>query len=208
MINPQQGQKKRYNFVFGFIGVNRSGKSVTARKIADSWRLTRDPNRFKIVSFDPQARFRDITDYFIDIEDEDYCIKLSKTKRKLVILDDLRLKSESDTPPKGLRSLLINRAENNVDIMYICHNPADVFNSLCRLTTHWFIFPVSEQDGGFKKKIPCYAECKAAANKVNDYVRDIDTTKLYPNFPYVVVTERTKKIQAYNFDTNINRFRK
>lgn len=213
----------RYSFLFVFLGINRSGKTQTAKKLAKVWRSSRDIKKYKIVGFDPQNKFgssskryfntksglqetndpngeRGLIDYYIDVEDDQCYVKLAKAKRLLIIVDDMRLKEESDSPPDGLRSLLINRAENDIDLMLIFHNPADVFNSICRLATHWFIFPVSEQDGGFKKKIPCHTECKAASNKVNDYVKDLDTTKLYPNFPYCVVIEQTKKILGYNFN--------
>jgi hypothetical protein len=111
-------------------------------------------------------------------------------------------------PARGLEDLLIDRAKNNVDIIYICHNPGLVLNILSYYTSHWYIFPTNVQEGGFKKKIPNYHLCNAALIAVNEYVKDYDPMSFYPKFPYVIVEKDTGRVNAINFQNNINNFKK
>lgn len=201
----------RDNFLFTFLGVNKSGKSAQARKIAKAWRSSRDRKKYKIVGFEPPGsnQFSDLIDYHIDIEDPDWAVKLAKYgKNILVILDDLSLLNEGDRPVKGLKSLLVRRANQNIDIICIYHNPKLVLNCIAYLTTHWFIFNTNPQHGGFKDKIPTYELCTGACNKVREYIRKYFSTiqlykSLFPKFPHVVVDVLSNTMQGYNFDKEI-----
>lgn len=203
--------KKRNNFLFVFMGRNRSGKSTLARRKILAWRQARDPNKYPIIGFQPPTggtgtKIEDLFDYHIDIEDEEWAVKLAQKRNYLLVIDDLKVLTDSDRPPKGFKTLLYNRCNNNYDIIFIFHFPADVYNIICKLATHWFIFMMNPQDGEFKKKIPSYELCKAGGNKVRSYCRDLDFKKIYPRFPHVVVDVDKEMMQGYYFDHTVDKF--
>jgi len=200
--------KTRLNFLKGFIGTNRTGKSSIARDIADIWKSSRD-ERYNVITFDPQRRFADISDKGIDIEDEMWAVKLLREKNCLVILDDYRMINPGDKPIKGLPGLLYKRADNNMDIIYICHSPALVLNLFTYMTTEYYIFHTLSTDGSFKKKIPNYHLCITAVNEVNKYVRrngrgEHAKSSDYSGqgFPYIIVNTEDHKLSAVNMDDN------
>lgn len=192
----------RLNFVYGFIGVNRCGKSATAKELAVAWKKS-NPGQ-EIISHDPQDNFGDITDVFIYQDDDDWALMCCEFRNCLIILDDVRLIHESDRLNKGLARLLYFRAKWNIDIMCIFHNPSLVLNGVAAFITHYFIFLTNAQEGSFKKKIPNYSLCIAASEEVNKYVSTFGRGK-YPKFPYVVVDGEKQKLMAINMDRTISK---
>lgn len=190
---------KRNNFLYGFIGTNRTGKSSIAKQLAISWKNS-NPNGI-VISHDPQDNFTDITDIFIEPEDNDWAIKCCEYRNCLIILDDFRLINESARPVKGLSKLLYYRAKWNIDIITVFHNPSLVINSLAHFISHYFIFMTNAQEGSFKNKIPNYSLCVAASEEVNKYV-SVNGRGKYPIFPFVIVDCEKQKLMAINLEKN------
>lgn len=199
------------NLLCGLIGTNRTGKSSVARKIAEDWRKT-FPNEktHRIMSFDPQKRFSSISTDFIFSNDKEWVKKALKLKNSLLILDDYRLIHKRARSMEEFDELMYFRAENNVDIIYICHNPALVINALTYFTNIYCIFFTNAQEGGFEKKIPNYVLCEQASAFINDYVKYFDRgfydkVKNYPNFPHVVINTLKQQLFGMNVDTDAYR---
>jgi len=198
ILNKKQEEEDEYNFCYGFIGTNRTGKSSIANVIAEKWRKDNPDPDYEIVSHDPQDNFIKITDRFIDPEDKDWAVKCCELKNCLLILDDVRLINEKNTPVNGLMKLLYFRAKRNVDIIHICHNPSLLLNSFAHFTNKYFIFYTNTQEGSFQKKLPNYSLCVAASNMVNKFVSKNGRGK-WPNFPHVIVDTEKQKLIAMNF---------
>lgn len=193
-------RKDREVFIAGIIGKNRTGKSVTARKIAMRWKKAK-PSYYKVIAFDPQNRFRGIADEFIAAGNPRWALDLQKERNALIILDDYRLINKSVFPVKGLEELISQRAEYNLDIIYICHNPALVINYLTYFTDRYYIFATNSKDGQFEDKIPNHDLCIAASMKVNQHVKKYGRGE-YPSFPYCIVDTETEKVIAINMFKN------
>lgn len=187
---------KRVVFLWGFIGTNRTGKSVIARKSAEYWRKSR-PNGM-IVGFDPQKRFVGLLDGEIDPENPNWCLELHELRDALVILDDYRLLNEKNTGVDGLSKLLYHRADWGIDIIYICHSPALILNILTYFTSHYFLFYTEATDGSFQKKINNFLLCISGQSLINKHVKTYGRGS-YPNFPYVMVDCENRELNAFNF---------
>jgi len=185
----------RNNFLYGFIGTNRTGKSSVARQLIIAWKKA-NPNG-KVIAHDPQDNFTDLVDIFILPEDEDWALKCCKFRNCLIVLDDFRLINESSRPVEGLSTLLYFRAKWNIDIITIFHNPSLVINAIAHFISHYFIFLTNAQEGSFKAKIPNYSLCIAASEEVNKYV-SLFGRGTHPKFPYIVVDCERQKLLAYN----------
>jgi len=187
---------KRLNFLWGFIGTNRTGKSVIARSCAEAYKKSKPDNA--IVSFDPQKRFEEVSDWNIDPENKNWAVELHELRNALIILDDYRLINQNPTPVEGLAKLLYHRADWNLDIIYICHNPSLIINIFTYFTTHYFLFYTEAMDGSFQKKIMNYKLCISGQRLINKYVKTYDRG-VYPNFPYVMVDTENLELNAFNF---------
>jgi hypothetical protein len=170
----------RNNFLYGFIGTNRTGKSSVAKLLAEKWKEA-NPGQL-VIAHDPQDNFIDVADVFIQPEDDDWAIKCCSFRNCLIILDDFRLINESARPVEGLSNLLYYRAKWNIDIITIFHNPSLIINAIAHFISHYFIFLTNAQEGSFKNKIPNYSLCIAASEEVNKYV-SVFNRGLYPKFP-------------------------
>lgn len=205
----RETESKRFNFVWGFVGTNRTGKSITALEYAKKWKESR-PEHHKIVAFDPQKRFANIADEFIGPEEKDWALDPTRFKNSLLILDDYKIINESDRPVPGLANLMYYRADQNTDIIYICHNPSLVINVLTYFTSHYFLFYSEAMDGSFKKKIMNYRLCVQGQRLINDYVNAYGRGK-YPVFPHVIVDCEERELFAVNMNktgsTNQNKSR-
>lgn len=198
VIKKQVSEKisKRVVFLWGFIGTNRTGKSVIARRCAEIWKKSRPDGM--IVGFDPQKRFVGLLDGEIDPEDPDWCVKLHELRDALIILDDYRLINEKPTPVEGLAKLMYHRADWGIDIIYICHNPSLILNLLTYFTSHYFLFYTESMDGSFQKKIMNYKLCITGQRLINKHVKTYGRGE-YPYFPYVMVDTENRQLNAFNF---------
>lgn len=186
---------ERDNFLYCFIGTNRCGKSLTARKHIIAWKQA-NPGRL-VIGYDPQKRFRDLLDVLIDPEDSEWCLKLHRFRNALIVIDEFRQLNEHGLPVKGLRTLLTQRCDWNLDIITIFHNPSLVINAISDVATHYFIFLTHTKEGAFQAKIPNYVLCIIASKEVNRYV-SIFGRGTYPecDFPHIIVDGEKQKLRA------------
>lgn len=190
--------KERDPFCWGIIGDNRTGKSVTAARIAREWKESRPDGT--IVAHDPQRRFVDSADFYIPTHQEDWAEECSKMKNTLIIIDELRLLHPKPQATRGLLELMANRGENSIDIIYIVHNPALVLETLTYFTNWYFMFYSNSKVGGFQKKIPNYMLAHSASIYINKYVKAYGKGS-YPNFPYIIVNSETEELYAINMNS-------
>lgn len=187
--------KERESFLWAFIGDNRTGKSVTALEFAQDWLLAKPEGT--IIAHDPQGRFKDITDFYIPTGMKGWAEMCAEQKDTLVILDELRLLHPNPRADEGLLTLMANRGENNIDIIYIVHNPSLVLETLTYFTGMYFMFYTNSKIGGFQKKIPNYTLAHSASVYINKYVKVYGKGD-YPNFPYIAVDTVTEELYAMN----------
>lgn len=189
--------QEREAICWGFIGDNRTGKSVTAEGVAQDWKEA-NPNG-NIVSHDPQKRFKNVSDFYIPSNQEDWAEQCSEMSDTLVILDELRLLHRSPIACKGLYPLMANRGEQNIDIIYIVHNPSLVLEYLTYFTTRYFMFYTNSKIGGFQKKIPNYTLAHSASYYINKYVRVYGKGE-YPDFPFIIADTEIDELMAMNMN--------
>lgn len=189
----------RDNFLYCFIGTNRTGKSAIARKHIIAWKKS-NPGKL-VIGFDPQRRFRDLIDIFISPEDPKWAVKLHKFRNCLIVLDDMRVLNEDARPVEGLSNLMYYRCDWNIDIITVFHNPSLVLNCISAYATHYFIFLTNAKDGSFKDKIPNYTLCQLASEEVNRYVSIYGRGK-WPecDFPHIVVDCEKLKLMAIHMN--------
>lgn len=197
----------RDNFISGLVGVNKTGKSTTARRIADNWRETRS-DFYKIAGHDPQRMFTGLINknLYINPEDKDWAVKCCKLRNCLLILDEIRILCPQPAhPPKGLVTLFSQCFFWNVDIIWMTHNPSLVPETCTYYTTLYYIFLTFAKEGQFQKKIPNYSLCVAASNLVNRYVKKygrgkhkLDSQYVGQGFPYAIVNTEKQTVQAIN----------
>jgi len=192
---------ERFNFLYGFIGTNRTGKSSVAKNLAITWKKS-NPDGL-IIAHDPQDNFSDIVDIFIQPGDDEWAVKCCQYRNCLLLLDDFRLINESNRPVKGLQDILYFRAKWNIDIIIIQHNPSLVINAVAHFISHYFIFMTNAQEGSFKSKIPNYSLCIAASELVNKHV-SIFGRGAWPKFPYIIVDCEKQKLIAINMDKKLS----
>lgn len=187
---------EREAFVWAFIGDNRTGKSVTALEYAKAWKRAR-PNG-TIIAHDPQRRFNGVKDLNIpDGGRKGWAEWVARQKDVLLVLDELRLIHGNDKAEQGLKELMANRGENNIDIIYIVHNPKLIINFLTYYTHMYFIFRTNSKRGQFSDKIPSYELAHGASILVNKYTKAFGKGA-YPFFPYVVADTKNEELIAVN----------
>lgn len=184
----------RENELIGFIGTNGTGKTTKAVAIAEKWR---ENNSGPIMVFDPQNRFSHIADFEINASSKNYQDEILRMRNGLIILDDFRILHPKNIAEKWLMDLLQYRRAYNVDIMYIVHSPSLVLNALSYYTTKYYVFYTETTLGSWQKKIPNYNQCQAASLYINNHVA-IKGKGKYPNFPYIMVDNRTRKLTGVN----------
>lgn len=191
--------KERDPFLFGIIGTNGTGKSVTARAIAERWKSTRP--HADIMAFDPTDAFAGVANKFI-YPHENWCEKALELRNALLILDEVRILHPSNTTKAKFLELMSMRRDQSIDIIYIVHNPALVLNILTYYTTRYYLFYTQALEGSFKDKIPNYTLCIGASDFINAYVKNVIKATgekgTFPDFPYVVVDNETEKITGIN----------
>lgn len=190
--------KERESFCWGFIGDNRTGKSVTAAEVAKQWKRSR-PNG-TVIAHDPQRRFSETADFYIPTYQKNWAEECAKMKDALVIIDELRLLHPNAQASGGLLELMANRGENSIDIIYIVHNPALVLETLTYFTGWYFMYYSNSKVGGFQKKIPNYLLAHSASVYINKYVKNFGKGK-YPTFPYIIVDTEKEELYAMNMDS-------
>lgn len=196
-----QHENKRQNYCMSFIGTNRTGKTSVAKTMAKSWKQ-QNPGR-RVMVFDPQNKFSDIaTDFIFLNESRTWGNKILSLRNALLILDDYRLLHHKHQIIEEFAALLNFRSEWNVDIIYICHSPSLVLNTLTYYTSHYFIFYTLAQKDSFERKIPHYELCERAKSYINKYVR-VKGRGSYPHFPHMIVDCENGTLLAQNMEKRI-----
>lgn len=197
----QNNTEKRQNYCIAFIGQNRTGKTSVAKSLAREW-MNANPGK-RVMVFDPQTKFADIaTDFIFLNEIRTWGQKISNLRNALLILDDYRLIHPKAIINQEFSELLAFRSQWNVDIIYICHSPSMVLNTLTYYTTHYFIFYTLAQKDSFERKIPNYELCERAKNYINKYVR-FTGRGTYPNFPHMIVDCEKERLYANNMNPSL-----
>lgn len=203
-------REKRTNFIFGFVGVNKTGKTSTAVDIAKRWKQ-KNPNG-RVWGYDWQKVFVDsdkkIIDKYLDVDSDDWGNDCCQLRNGLLILDELKLLLPyPQHTPKSVTKLLNNCFYWNIDIIYCVHNPSVIPEVFSFFTTHLFIFLTFAKEGGFNKKTPNSFLSNEAAKKVSDYVSLHGRGKhikdpLYKGegFPHAVVSNEEQKIFYVNMN--------
>lgn len=220
----------RNNECYGFVGVNKTGKSSTAREIVEAWRSTRIPNvqsnvKYQVVGYDPQNIFgpqvdergnvikEGLIDIYIELGDPDWALRLCELRNAFVILDELKdlLEQTAYRSPKGLGRFFTQYMHNNVDVFWSVHNPLRAPDCATSYTTQYYIFLLFAQEGSFKKTIPNYSLVKVASNEVNEYVKKYGRGKhkLDPEydgqgFPHIIVNCEKQTLQAINMNKEVS----
>lgn len=171
----------RNNFIIGFLGVNKTGKSTTSKQLVSNWRSTRDISKFEIVGHDPQRMFHDPTGKtfsYISKKNlihtgDKFCFRrLCERKNCLAIIDEMRMAAPNPRhPPEGMVEFFSQCFFNNVDIMWMAHNPKLVPETCTYYSTLYYLFKMYLKDGQFDDKLPCANLCNAGAKYVSKYVK-------------------------------------
>lgn len=198
------------NFIDGVMGVNKTGKSSTQKKVAQIWRDTHDSS-MQIWGYDYQKKFGNLipSGNHIDIRnDKDWALKCCKLRNGLLILDELKMGYKNPQhPPPGLETLFSQCCHWNLSILWSCHNPAQA-PEVCTIHTNiYHIFLMYFKKRQFTEKIPNAWICITAANQVRKYVKlhGKGYHKLDPNYrgqghPYIIVNMDNQTTKAVNMN--------
>lgn len=210
-------------FFFFFIGINRTGKSVTAQTYAILWSINSPGNI--IGGYDPQGRFKNLMDqrYRISPGEKGWWFgtkertalgrrPLCELRNALIICDDMRGMNKHNQTIFDLDRLMEFRAEYSLDIIMIVHQPGHVLTILSGFVSRWFIFYTKGKDDKFEDKIDTFEECQMAADIMKEYVKRFpsiieDPDQFYDNtnngehtFPHIVVDTDNRSLTPQNIN--------
>lgn len=196
-LNSLSLKDRDWAFCWGYIGDNRTGKSLTALEHAKSWRAS-NPNG-TIVSFDPQKRFTEVTDYNIFLhERKTWASSAKKLGNALLIIDELRILHPNPTVNDDFLELMGNRGEHFIDIMYIVHYPGAILEILTSFTDRYYIFATNSRSDSFEKKIPDYSLAFTSSVFINKYTRAFGQVQYPGPFPHMMVDRKDGSVSAMN----------
>jgi len=206
-------KKQRGGELIIVIGHNNTGKTVFATRLADGFNKRRDSvnlksypsNYYKLAVYDVQNRFSKHLrkgDLSIKTSDKDWCKKLLKMRKSLVILDDYKVLLPNDKMDSDLLDLLQFRAEYGIDIILIVHNPKLILERLSYYVDTYCLFYTAGNSNSFKGRVSG-AERLIELKKVIDkeyksYTRE-EYGNLYPNFPFIFYNGRNEEAKYINF---------
>ena len=197
--------KLRSNFIIFFIGHNRTGKSAMAKVLAEIYRKKFGKKK-KIISYDPQNRFKDLSDVTIYKEDwgqyfgDDGKPNIHDT---LFILDDYRGIMPRDTLDDDFLRLLMQRNEYGLDFIFVCHSPKLIIERISYYITHFALFYTLGDEDGFKsaKKMPAVSDVSQCSDFINRYVRAHGRGKFEDmSFPYIFIDAEKETMKLINMD--------
>ena len=195
----------RNNFIVFFLGHNRTGKSVMALEMAKSYRKKFGKKK-KIISYDPQSRFKDISDDIIYKEEwEQYFDDNGKPtiSDTLFILDDYRGLMPRDTLNDWFLKLLMQRNEYGLDFIFIIHSPKLIIERISYYITHFALFYTAGDEDGFRtaKKMPSVGDVAQCSQFVNKYVKEHGRGEYKDlSFPFAFIDTESESIKLINMD--------
>ncbi len=210
-------------FFFFFIGINRTGKSVTAQTFANLWANSNPGN--VVAGYDPQHRFTHLIDkrYLLSPGETGWWFgtkereklgrrPLCELRNALILVDDMRgLNPHATTTPDLIR-LMEFRAEYGLDIIMVVHQPGFVLTMLSGYVSRWFIFYTKGKGDKFEDKIDTYEECVMASDIMKEYVKEFpsvieDPDQFYDSsnngehtFPHIMVDTDTRSLMPQNIN--------
>lgn len=196
----------RSNFILFMLGHNRTGKSVVAKDLAISYRKKFGKKK-NIIAYDPQSRFKDITDSNIMSEKWEEYFDESGEKLlindTLFILDDYRGLMTRDTLDPFFLKMLMLRNEYGLDFIFVIHSPKLIIERISYYITHFALFYTSGDANAFKKadKVQSIETISQCRDFVNKYVKANGRGEYKDrSFPYAFIDTENEKIQLINFD--------
>lgn len=201
------------NFVDGFMGTNKAGKSTTEKTVAQIWRDTHPPS-MEIYGYDYQRVFGSLIpkNNHIDIHnDKNWALKCCELRNGLLLLDEIKMGWKTPQhPPQGLDTLFSQCFYWNLSILWSCHNPAQVPEVCTMHTTIYHLFLMYFKRRQFEIKIPNAWICIGAANHVKKYVKQhgrgrhkLDPLYDGQGFPYMIVNMQNQTTKAVNMNKPI-----
>lgn len=195
---------KRNNFILFFIGHNRTGKSVLAKEVAKAYKSGH--KKKSIISFDPQSRFKDVSNKTISQEKWQEFFDPATDKPNihdtLFILDDYRSLMMSDRIDPHFLKLLTFRNEYGLDFIFITHSPKLIVERISYYITHFALFYTAGDADAFShakkvQNIETVAQCR---DFVNRYVKEHGRGKYETgkNFPFAFIDLEQEKIDLVN----------
>lgn len=211
------GIPTRNNAVIGLLGVVKTGKSTTAKNIVWNWRSTRNTSKFQLHGHDPQRMFHDPSGKTLSIipkqnlikaGDKHWARKCCELTNCCVVLDEIwMLCPDPRHPPEGLVEFFSQSGFNNVDILWMAHNPKLVPNTCTYYTTLYYLFKMYLRLGQFDEKLPCANLCNAGAKYVSKYVKQHgrgrhkdDPFYQGQGFPYAKVDVEKESLKLINMN--------
>lgn len=147
--------------------------------------------------------------------EKEHCTKCGKNtwrfkfQDSLLAADDYRNLLTANSTPAGVLSLMGMKRRIGIDQIYIMHNPKLLLERLSYYLTHVSIFATESAAGDFSDKIAKYVPCQKGANLINQYVMElggVDSDRyraMYPNFPYVMISNENNNLNLMNMDEKI-----
>lgn len=196
---------KRNNFVDIWIGHNRTGKSAIVLELAKSYKKSHKKKR--IISYDPQGRFKDVSDERIYKEDWEAFFDDSgklQVYDTLFIFDDYRGLMHKDTLDGKFLEMLMLRNEYGLDFIFVCHSPRLILERLSYYLTHVNLFYTSGDKDNFKgsKKLMNIETIIQCRELINRYVVTNDKGGYQKNgqhtFPFIRLDMESEKMDLIN----------
>jgi len=187
----------REAFVWFLLGVNRSGKSVTALEILRNV----VPHKARVVKFDPQGRFAEFEGEKIWTEEHEEGGTIWRNYEQytntLFILDDYRELMGKNTLDADFLKLMSQRAENGNDFVFITHHPKLIIERLSYYITHVFLFNTpASMKSMLTGKLSAADSLAEVVEVIHRYC--IDNPPTYPNFPYAYVSTLEGSVKFIN----------
>lgn len=147
--------------------------------------------------------------------EKEHCIKCGKSnwifkfQDSLLAADDYRNLLTANSTPANVLSLLGMKRRIGLDMIYIMHNPKLLLERLSYYVTNFSIFATESTAGDFSDKISKYVPCQKAANLINQYVAELGGVDsdiyrgMYPNFPYIMISNENDDLNLMNMDQAI-----
>lgn len=210
--------------IITIIGLNGTGKSVTTKKLVNTWKQT---NPFgKVIAWDPQFQFQDICNFNISPQADKWDQSLNATNKNpkdnsmkslykitdsLIVLDDFRSLHGKNHTTDELKKFFINRRVLNNEMIISVHSPKDVLEGTKAFVTKYIFFYTQSQEIEYKNKLQHPELCIAASSMVNNYYTMYKDEIFHPNdprytgqtFPFAIFDLKTRKVSFNNMNKTL-----